>query len=119
MLPGISAGLRAAAPLFAALGDPTRLDLIDRLCESGPQSITRLAAGSPLTRQAVTKHLHVLRDAGIVRGARRGREQVWQLDPEQLFEARRHLEVISRQWDLALDRLKAFVEAESDEAPQG
>jgi DNA-binding transcriptional ArsR family regulator len=110
MSPGSLAELRNAAPVFAALGDPTRLDLIDRLCGAGPQSIKRLASGLPVTRQAVTKHLHVLRDAGIVRGSRRGREQVWQLDPEELEQARRRLALISRAWEGALERLRAAVE---------
>jgi DNA-binding transcriptional ArsR family regulator len=109
--------LRNAAPVFAALGEPTRLDLIDRLCVAGPQSITRLTTGLPVTRQAITKHLHVLQDAGIARGVRRGREQVWQLDPRELVEARRRLELISREWDKALDRLKAIVEGGDDLAP--
>jgi DNA-binding transcriptional ArsR family regulator len=112
MSPATRAGLRAAAPVFAALGDPTRLDLVGRLCGGGPQSITRLAAGLPVTRQAITKHLHVLRDAGIVRGLRRGREQVWQLDPRELVEARRRLELISLEWDRALERLRLAVESD-------
>lgn len=75
-------------------------------------SITRLAAGAGITRQAVTKHLHVLADAGLVSGVRRGREQLWELNPQQLQEARRCLDAISRQWDDALDRLQASLENE-------
>lgn len=105
-----------AAPVFAALGDATRLALLDRLSVAGPQSITRLTAGSPLTRQAVTKHLHVLAGAGLVRDVRRGREHLWQLDPEGLDDARRSLDQISRQWDHALARLKAFVEEAPEES---
>jgi DNA-binding transcriptional ArsR family regulator len=101
---------RGSAPLFAALGDETRLRLVSRLCARGPASIARLASGAGVTRQAVTKHLHVLARAGVIRGARRGREHVWELDPAQLAEARRHLESISRGWDEALSRLKDFVE---------
>lgn len=102
--------LRRSAPVFAALGDPTRLRLVARLGSDGPLSIARLTAGTDVTRQAVTKHLHVLADAGLARGIRRGRERLWQLQPEQLQQARRALELISRQWDDALGRLRDFVE---------
>jgi DNA-binding transcriptional ArsR family regulator len=102
--------LRRAAPVFAALGDPTRLRLVSRLVAEGPASITRLTAGAGVTRQAVTKHLEILAEAGLARGVRRGRERLWRLQPQQLQEARRALERISRQWDQALDRLRAFVE---------
>lgn len=104
------ADLAEAAPLFAALGDPTRLALVDRLCAGGPQSISQLAAGSTVTRQAVTKHLRVLAEAGLAHDRRRGRERIWELDSEQLDEARRQLDRIGRQWDTALERLRAFVE---------
>ena len=100
----------AAAPVFAALGDDTRLRLVARLCEGGPQSIAGLAAGSNVTRQAISKHLRVLADAGLARSVREGRERVWQLEPRRLAAARRYLDAISRQWDDALDRLKHFVE---------
>ena len=99
-----------AAPVFAALGDETRLQLVSRLCAGGPASITRLTQGMGVTRQAVTKHLQVLADAGLVRGIREGRESSWELQPEKLAEARRSLDQISRQWDETLGRLKAFVE---------
>ena len=105
-----AAGVAQAAPVFAALGDETRLALVTRLCEAGPWSITRLTAGSDMTRQAVTKHLHVLAVAGVVRDARRGRERVWALAPDRLDEARRTIDALSRRWDQSLRRLKAFVE---------
>jgi DNA-binding transcriptional ArsR family regulator len=98
------------APLFAALGDDTRLRLVSRLSAGGPASIARLTAGSSVTRQAITKHLEVLAGAGLVRSRRRGRERVWELRPQQLEQARRSLDAISRQWDEALARLKSFVE---------
>jgi DNA-binding transcriptional ArsR family regulator len=101
---------KASAPLFAALGDETRLRLVSRLCENGPMSIAKLTAGSEVTRQAITKHLEVLADAGLVRGTRDGRERVWELAPRRLEEARRYLDLISKQWDEALGRLKVFVE---------
>jgi DNA-binding transcriptional ArsR family regulator len=102
---------RRSAPLFAALGDETRLRIVARLSARGPLSIVRLTTGSGVTRQAVAKHLRVLSSAGLVRGRRVGRERVWALDPEQIEAARRSLAEISAQWDEALGRLKAFVEA--------
>jgi DNA-binding transcriptional ArsR family regulator len=107
---GNAAALVEAAPLFAALGDETRLHIVARLCSDGPLSIVRLRAGTPVTRQAITKHLHALADAGLVRGSRRGRERIWRLESRRLDEARRCLDRISQQWDDALGRLKAFVE---------
>ena len=98
------------APLFAALGDETRLALVTRLSAGGLVSVTRLTAGSGVSRQAVSKHLRVLAGAGLVRGSRRGRESLWRLEPRRLDEARRSLDHLSRQWDEALDRLRMFVE---------
>jgi DNA-binding transcriptional ArsR family regulator len=102
--------LPGAAPLFAALGDETRLALLARLSADGPRSITRLTAGSAITRQAITKHLHVLAGAGLVRHVRRGREQIWQLEPDRLDVARHFLVEISRRWDTRLTRLRHLVE---------
>jgi DNA-binding transcriptional ArsR family regulator len=99
-----------SAVLFAALGDQTRLRLIARLCDAGPMSITRLTTGSRVTRQAITKHLRVMEEAGLVRSRRHGRESVWQLEQRRLREARHDLAVISKQWDDALGRLRKFVE---------
>ena len=99
-----------SAPIFAALGDKTRLRLVSRLCDDGPMSITRLTAGSKVTRQAITKHLRVMEKAGLVHGARHGRESVWQLDQRRLDAARHQLDLISKQWDEALGRLREFVE---------
>jgi DNA-binding transcriptional ArsR family regulator len=99
-----------AAPLFAALGDPTRLALLQRLSKGGPASISVLADDFDTTRQGVTKHLRVLEAAGIIGGERRGREHVWAINPGRLAEAQRHLEVIARGWDDALARLKAHLE---------
>jgi DNA-binding transcriptional ArsR family regulator len=107
---GLSAELSASAPVFAALGDVTRLRLVARLSAGRPQSITQLAAGSAVTRQAITKHLHVLSGAGLVRGRKQGREQMWELNLRQVQEARRRLDLIAQQWDGALARLKALVE---------
>lgn len=99
-----------AAPVFAALGDPTRLGVVARLSAGGPLSATALAGGAKVTRQAVSKHLRVLEDAGLVEAARRGREQRWALRPERLEEARAQLDLVARRWDDALARLAALVE---------
>jgi DNA-binding transcriptional ArsR family regulator len=108
----LNAALAGSAPVFAALGDETRLLLIARLARGEPLSITRLAEGGAITRQAITKHLHVLAGAGLVQSSRRGREQMWELNPRQLAEARRCLDLIGAQWDSALARLKAALEDE-------
>jgi DNA-binding transcriptional ArsR family regulator len=100
---------RTPAPLFAALGDETRLELLMRLGATGPLSISRLTEGSGITRQGVTKHLRVLAGAGLVRSNRRGKESLWQVEHRRLEEARRSLDLISRQWDQSLNRLKLFV----------
>ena len=102
--------VRDAAPLFAALGDETRLRLIIRLSSGGPGSITQLSAKSAVSRQAITKHLRVLSDAGLVRSSRRGRERVWDLETKRLADAHEYLNRISQQWDEALDRLRQLVE---------
>ena len=99
-----------AAPVFAALGDQTRIRLVARLGAEGPLSITQLTAGTDVTRQAVTKHLEVLAGAGLARSAPKGRERLWQLRPEPLDEVRRCLDLISRRWDESLARLKAALE---------
>ncbi len=99
-----------AVPVFAALADATRLGLLGRLSVDGPLSITRLSEGTGVTRQAITRHLYALDDAGLVRHARRGREQVWELDVKRLERAKRCLDLIAAQWDAAADRLRAFVE---------
>lgn len=103
---------RTPAPIFAALGDETRLRLLIRLGAGGPLSISRLTEGSGITRQGVTKHLQVLAGAGLVRSTRRGKESLWQVEHRRLEEARRSLDLISKQWDQSLSRLKLFVENE-------
>ena len=102
---------KKAAPIFAALGDETRLRIVARLSAGGPMSISHLTRDASVTRQAVTKHLHVLAHAGLARSSRLGRESVWELQPEPLDAARHCLDGISAQWDAALDRLKMFVES--------
>lgn len=110
-------GLARAAPVFAALGDETRLAIVSRLCAEGPQPITRLTRGSGVTRQAVTKHLRVLADAGLAHARRAGRARIWAIDSGRLDEARRWLGHIEDQWDEALARLRARLERE-DTSPQ-
>ena len=102
--------LRIQAPVFAALGDQTRLTLLARLCDGAPRSIAQLSEGTEITRQAITKHLRVLEGAGIVRSKKEGRESQFTLEPAPLQEARDYLDRVSAQWDQALARLKAFVE---------
>src|SRR5881409_3907176 len=104
-----------AVPLFAALGDATRLRLLGRLSAGGPLSITRLSEGTGVTRQAITRHLHALGDVGLVRHARRGREQVWDLNRKRLEKAKQYLDHIAAQWDDAAERLRAFVEEKKGE----
>src|SRR5262247_2213468 len=104
------APLRNSAPVFAALGDETRLRLIAVLCAGGAVSIAQLTSGTEITRQAVTKHLQVLAEAGLVRNVKVGRERLWEFEPTQLEEARRSLNVIAQQWDRALEKLKKAVE---------
>jgi DNA-binding transcriptional ArsR family regulator len=104
-----------AAPVFAALGDETRLRIVIRLSAGGPQSIMRLTDGATVSRQAITKHLQALKEAGLARSSRTGRERIWQLQTKRLAEARRYLDQISHQWDEAVSRLQAFVEKSSNE----
>ncbi|MBD8882094.1 helix-turn-helix transcriptional regulator [Rhodanobacter sp. 7MK24] len=99
-----------SAPVFAALGDATRLKLLAALCAGGALSIAQLTTGTAITRQAVTKHLLVLAEAGLVHDNWQGRERLWELEPSRLDEARRSLDAIAAQWDQALARLKHFVE---------
>jgi DNA-binding transcriptional ArsR family regulator len=113
-MPRLSMGAAAkradAALLFAALGDETRLRIVARLCEEGPLSIMRLTSGAKVSRQAITKHLHALEEAGLARGSRTGRESVWKLRANRLANVQRYLDQISQDWDAALGRLRAFVE---------
>jgi DNA-binding transcriptional ArsR family regulator len=102
--------LAGAAPVFAALGDETRLRLVARLGAQGPQSIARLTRGARVSRQAVTKHLRALAAAGLVRSTREGRERIWAIRPGRLGDARRYLDQISAQWDEAIGRLRGLVE---------
>lgn len=110
MSPASPDAARVQAPVFAALGDETRLWLVARLAGGAPQSIAALTAGSQLTRQAITKHLQVLEGAGIVRSIRVGRESRFAFEPQPIDELKAYLDRVSAQWDQALSRLKSFVE---------
>jgi DNA-binding transcriptional ArsR family regulator len=101
---------QARAPVFAALGDETRLSLVTKLSGGRPYSISQLTEGSKLTRQAITKHLRVLANVGIVRGVRSGRESLFEFVPEPIEEMKTYLGRVSAQWDQALARLQRFVE---------
>lgn len=96
--------------VFAALGDETRLSLIAKLCAGPPRSISHLTHGSRLTRQAITRHLRVLQRARMVHSVRVGRESLFEFDPKAVREAGQYLDLVSRQWDESLARLKGFVE---------
>jgi DNA-binding transcriptional ArsR family regulator len=100
----------AHAPVFAALGDGTRLALVAKLSGGQPCSISQLTKGSRLTRQAITKHLRVLESVGIVHSVHAGRESLFEFDPTPIEEMREYLDFVSEQWDHALARLKSFIE---------
>jgi DNA-binding transcriptional ArsR family regulator len=103
-------GFFRQAPLFAALGDETRLSLIARLCQASGQSITQLAEGSKLTRQAVTKHLQVLERVGLVRSVRKGRETLFEFDAAPIETMTQYLDLVSTQWDKKLTDLQSFLD---------
>jgi len=106
----VAAKRRTHALVFAALGDPTRLSLIAKLCGRQPHSIAQLTDGSRLTRQAITKHLRVLESAGIVHSVRLGRESRFEFDPQPIEAIKEYLDFVSEQWDQALGRLRSLVE---------
>ncbi|KHO25929.1 ArsR family transcriptional regulator [Mycolicibacterium setense] len=98
------------APIFDALGDPNRLRIVTRLCEGGPCSTVQLTQVIPVTRQAATKHLLLLEAVGLVTSDRKGRERIWRIQPEPLVQASDYLTALSRRWDNAIERLRAYVE---------
>ena len=108
--PSAAARLKARALIFAALGDETRLKVLDKLLTGEPQSIAHLTRGTDLTRQAVRKHLSVLEGAGVVRFVHVGRENRFELETRPLEDVRAYLDHVSTQWDKALARLKVLVE---------
>ncbi|MFZ6681554.1 ArsR/SmtB family transcription factor [Undibacterium sp. Tian12W] len=108
--PAIISAHDTSAQVFAALGDPTRLKLVAVLCAGGAFSISHLTQTTAISRQGVTKHLNVLAEAGVVSDIKIGRERLWQLQAASIDEARKTLESIGREWEMALGRLKRFVE---------
>lgn len=107
---GLAPGFFLQAPLFAALGDETRLSLVARLCQDSRQSISQLAKGTNLTRQAVTKHLLVLERAGLVRSVRKGRETLFEFDATPIETMTQYLDAVSGQWERKLTDLKNYLE---------
>jgi len=107
---GGGAKRRQHAAAFAALGDETRLSLVMALSAAEPRSIAQLTSGSRMTRQAITKHLRVLENAGIVHCLRSGRESRFAFDPAPINELKDYLARVSEQWDQVLGRLKSLVE---------
>ncbi|MGE2814249.1 ArsR/SmtB family transcription factor [Mycobacterium heidelbergense] len=106
----MTAQLSVGAPLFDALGDPNRLRIIVRLCDLGPSSTSQVISVIPVTRQAASKHLQLLESVGLVTSNRRGRERIWTVQTEPLAWASDYLNQLSRRWDAAADRLRAYVE---------
>jgi DNA-binding transcriptional ArsR family regulator len=100
-----------AATVFAALGDPVRLAIVARLCDDGPLPTVKLRDGTNLSRQAITKHLCILEDVGLLRSKRVGRDRAWQIEARQLTKTRAYLDRISALWDARLQRLRSFVES--------
>jgi|SRR5215469_586248 len=101
---------RAHAPVFAALGDETRLALVAKLSGGQRCSISQLTKGSKLTRQAITKHLRVLESVGVVHSVHAGRERLFEFDRTPIEKMTEYLDFVSEQWDHALARLKSFIE---------
>jgi DNA-binding transcriptional ArsR family regulator len=101
---------KTVAPIFAALGDPTRLALFTRLADGRGRSIATLSADTAMTRQAVTRHLRVLEAAGLVASLRLGRETRFTFRPEPIAGIRGYLDDVTRQWDDAPGGWKAPVE---------
>lgn len=100
----------SAAPIFAALGDPTRLGIVSRLSANGPLTTMHLTEATEMSRQAVTKHLLTLEQAGLVNSRRLGRDRIWELEATRCREVSVYLTAISTEWDAAIERLRRFVE---------
>jgi DNA-binding transcriptional ArsR family regulator len=95
--------------VFSALADPTRRQVIRALSEQGPSTATGLAANLPVTRQAVTKHLSALANAGLVTSSRRGREKLYQISPRPLTDAVSWMADLGARWDGRLAALRDHV----------
>lgn len=101
-------------PIFAALADPVRRDLLVKLAENSPRTATHLAQEYPITRQGILKHLHILEEAGLVSTYKRGREKRYTLKPESLSELNLWIKSLNAKWDDRLIRLKLMIESESE-----
>jgi DNA-binding transcriptional ArsR family regulator len=93
-------------PVFDALGDPGRRDLMQAVSERGSATATELAADRNVTRQAVAKQLATLADAGLLRARREGRETRYEVTPEPLGEAMQWIVDVGGRWDERLSRLR-------------
>jgi DNA-binding transcriptional ArsR family regulator len=107
---------REGDALWAAVGDPTRRQLLDALLARGEATATALAAELPVTRQAVAKHLGVLDRAGLVDGRKEGREVIYAVRPERLDEVSRDMAAVASTWDKRLATIKRLAEAAAAEA---
>jgi DNA-binding transcriptional ArsR family regulator len=101
---------QAAADVFFALGDGTRLSLVRKLSAGGALSATALSDGAQVTRQAIVKHLQLLESAGLVTHEKSGREVLYALETGRLEGARAYLDEVSASWDRAIERLRKMVE---------
>lgn len=102
--------LKQHADMFSALGDPIRLSLVSKLVSGKQCSISELTEGTHVTRQAITKHLQVLENVGVVHSFKEGRQSLYELDTKPIESLQKYLTVIASQWDESLSNLKAFVE---------
>ena len=107
----MSTAVRDNSALWAAIGEPTRQSVINRLLDDGPGTATSLAAELPVTRQAVAKHLTVLDRAGLVEARKHGREVRYALKIARLMEASEELAKLASQWDKRLLKIKQLAEA--------
>jgi DNA-binding transcriptional ArsR family regulator len=97
--------------LWAAIADPSRRRVLDLLVERGEASASSLAGLVPFSRQAVSKHLVVLEQAGLLSRRKLGREVLYQVDAARLDQATRAMTEVARQWDRRLDTIKRLAEA--------
>jgi ArsR family transcriptional regulator, cadmium/lead-responsive transcriptional repressor len=96
--------------VFAALADPTRREIARLLADRGPLTPTELAAQLPITRQAVTKHLIALDEAGLVDSSHRGRETRYRLTPRPFEAAALWMAALGAEWDERLESLRRLLE---------
>jgi DNA-binding transcriptional ArsR family regulator len=102
-------GDRRVNEVFSALSDPTRRAVIRSLSEDGPSTVAELAGRLPVTRQAVTKHLEALEEAGLVASDARGRGARFGLTPRPMAEAMRWMADVGGEWDERLEALRTHL----------